>query len=501
MTSKKHLLHIRPPCHTLLSIILALASHSAFGQSTPPAPLPPDAIDAVKRGIIASRQHDPLLAIRYFQEARIKAPEAPEIFVNLGLAESTIPGRELRAICWFEAYLAANPNARNAAVVKEQINTLTVKSHGNLSHLIKLLEDDVAHMPAHNQPADFSDVAILQAKSGDIPAARRTTDLIADAAYKSRALQAIADTQAEAGDTANARQTADLIEVPIYKVRALQAIASVQSDSGDFPGGDNTFVAAQDAIELIQEPKEKDRGQAELTSAQADAGYILRARKTADLIQDAGLKRDVVTHIDSVNSAGKRTAALRAIAEEQAKAGNLQSARGFLDSARKDADHVLNDSSKCDAMLAIAQDQARINDLADAQESLAAAQRIADLMANPADQASARKSITQSELTIRAALAESNPNSTASPILIHPAVFIWLARLDDDNSRPVNFDYLVGNDCPLNTDLFLDLPRALSALPASNAPQKLFIAHSAIAWKLVKAQSVIDEMLKHSAKD
>jgi hypothetical protein len=207
-------------------------------------------------------------------------------------------------------------------------------------------------MPAPNQPGDFSDVAIFWAKAGDISAARRTANLIMDAAYKGRALDAIAGAQAEAGDIANARQTADLIEVPIYRIRALQAIASIQSDSGDFPGGDN-------ALELIQEPYEKDHAQAELTSAQADAGYILRARKTVDLIKDANLKRDIVAHIDAVNSAGKRSADLRAIAEDQAKAGNLQSARGFLDTARKSADHILNDSSKCDVILAIAQDQAR----------------------------------------------------------------------------------------------------------------------------------------------
>lgn len=495
MTSKQYLLDTVPPCRPLVSILLALVAHCAFGQFAPPASPPPEAIDAVKRGIIASRQGDPLLAIRYFQEARIKAPQAAEVFVNLGLAESSIPGRELRAICWFEAYLAAHPNARNAAVVKEQINVLTVKSHGNLSHLIRLLEADVAHMPAVNQPADFSDVAIFWAKAGDIAAARRTTDLIMDAAYKSRALEAVAGAQAEAGDIANARQTADLIEVPIYRIRALQAIASIQSDSGDFLGGDKTFLAAQDAIELIHDSYNKDHAQAELTSAQADAGYILRARKTANLIKETDLKRDIAAHIDAVDSAGKRTADLRAIAEDQAKAGNLQSARGFLDTARKNADHILNDSSKCDVILAIAQDQARINDFANAQANLGAAQRIADLMTDPADKTAARKSIGQAEAAIRAAAPVD------SPILISPAIFIWLARLDDDNSHPVNLDYLVGNDCPLNTDLFLDLPRGLSALAPSNAPQKVFNAQSEIAWKLVKAQSVIDGMLKHSAKD
>ena len=52
---------------------------------------------AISKGIIAARQQDYLLAIRYFQDARKIAPDAPEIHYDLGLAESKIPGRELGA--------------------------------------------------------------------------------------------------------------------------------------------------------------------------------------------------------------------------------------------------------------------------------------------------------------------------------------------------------------------------------------------------------------------
>jgi hypothetical protein len=59
----------------------------------------------------------------------------------MGLAESKIPGRELRAIAWFGAYLAANPNAPNAAAVKKQISVLEVRSQSNTSRFLKILED------------------------------------------------------------------------------------------------------------------------------------------------------------------------------------------------------------------------------------------------------------------------------------------------------------------------------------------------------------------------
>jgi hypothetical protein len=76
---------------------------AALAQTTATAPLPPAAQEALDKGIIAAKVPDYLLAIRFFEDARKLAPDAPIIYLNLGLAESRIPGRELRAIAWFGA--------------------------------------------------------------------------------------------------------------------------------------------------------------------------------------------------------------------------------------------------------------------------------------------------------------------------------------------------------------------------------------------------------------
>ena len=53
---------------------------AALAQTTAPAPLPPEAQEAIRKGILAAKQQDYLLAIRYFQDARKIVPqEAPEI--------------------------------------------------------------------------------------------------------------------------------------------------------------------------------------------------------------------------------------------------------------------------------------------------------------------------------------------------------------------------------------------------------------------------------------
>src|SRR5262245_45266906 len=93
--------------------------------------LPPDAQQALHKGLAAAKQQQWDIAIQNFQDARKIAPDAPEIFYDLGLAESKIAGRELRAVAWFGAYLAASPNAANAAAVKDFIAALRTKVKGN----------------------------------------------------------------------------------------------------------------------------------------------------------------------------------------------------------------------------------------------------------------------------------------------------------------------------------------------------------------------------------
>ena len=93
-----------------LCILLVVAPNSGWGQApASPASLPPAAQEALNQGIIAAKVPDYLLAIRYFEDARKIAPAAPVVFLNLGIAESKIPGRELRAIAWFGAAHVLNP--------------------------------------------------------------------------------------------------------------------------------------------------------------------------------------------------------------------------------------------------------------------------------------------------------------------------------------------------------------------------------------------------------
>jgi len=216
------------------------------------AELAPDAQQAINKGIIAAKQQDYLLAIRYFQEARKIAPDAPEIFYDLGLAESKIPGRELRAIAWFGAYLAANPSAPNAAAVKGEIDTLDVRGQSNVSRLIKSVQD-AASQARDNQEFYLGQVAGLWAEAGDLATAAKITDHIQDPFRKSYARASIAEGQMGAGDFAGALKTAELVQEPKAKSEALEAIAGAQKTAHDVSGAIATLALARKAADQIKD--------------------------------------------------------------------------------------------------------------------------------------------------------------------------------------------------------------------------------------------------------
>ncbi len=267
---------------------LAIAPHISWGQANAlaSAPLPPAAQEAVNKGVIAAKVPDYLLAIRFFEDARKLAPQAPVIFLNLGLAESRIPGRELRAIAWFGAYLAAYPDAPNAAAVKEQIAVLDVRNQSNLSRFLKTVEYAAMQLPtaykliwkdgrttleeatlAHMvRDKGLAEVSKLWAAAGDIPTALKTVDSIKVVDEKGDAQRYIAWVQAEAGDIAGAQKTVDSIQDANEKSKAQAALSKAQADH-------------------------KNRALVAIAKAQAKAGNIADAQMTADSVQDAFWKR------------------------------------------------------------------------------------------------------------------------------------------------------------------------------------------------------------------
>ena len=386
---------MKPKPFHLASLMLAiLFLILSVGKSR--AEMLPDAQVAMKKGVIAAKQQDYLLAIRYFQDARKIAPDAPEIYYNLGLAESKIPGRELRAICWFEAYLAATMNAPNAAAVKDQIDMLEVKSQSNISHLIQSVQDAAIEIPietegrtipyTYKRNGGLSVVAQLWEATGDFSAAKKAIGLMPPTGYdvgvkesaeknfakeqmqprpdfyneydkakvrdfvgaqKSAYLVSIVKAQAKAGDITGALKTADLIpedKASIEhgeKCEAQVAIAEAQVKAGDIAGAQKTLAAAQqNADSMTKDYHYYHSAERAIAGVQVKAGDIAGAQKTADFIQDPLYKSFV----------------LEDIAHAQAKAGDIAG-------AQKTAGLVPEKDRIVRAVAAIAQGQAEAGDI------------------------------------------------------------------------------------------------------------------------------------------
>ncbi len=168
---------VRPPRHrdhrhvrliwlACLSLALpAMALGQTGGAVASSAPLPPAAQSALDKGLAAVKQQDWLVAIRYFGQARDRAPDAPAPLYNLGLAEAQLPGRELRAVAWFDAYLALDPSAANATAVRKEASDLEIRAKGEALKVIEILKVLAAQAPTSDY---WAKIAGLEAKAGDM---------------------------------------------------------------------------------------------------------------------------------------------------------------------------------------------------------------------------------------------------------------------------------------------------------------------------------------------
>lgn len=518
-SSRLHSVHLL----ILLTCLCLLAQPLAvMAQTDVPAPLPPAAQETFDKGIMAAREQGYLVAIRYLQEARKQAPQAPQIFRSLGAVEAKISGRELRAMAWYGAYLAALPQAPDAAEVKNEIGRLEVKSQIHTSNFIKTVQDaaqvsgdnkDLALVYLAGLWAKAGDIEMalktaeqsqtrkgqgeleivkVQLEAGDIAGAQRSANFIKDSPFfLNQAQLAIAETQITANDIAEAkitlaaaRRTADLFEMPwsaFDKSRAETAIAEAQIKVADIAGARQTLASALKSAENIEQISL--RGYFYIAQAQLNAGDIAGAQKTTQLIPDGYEKSD----------------ALKAIAKAQVKDGDMAGAQKTLDSVRRTV-ALLKDAGVRSARLSInVWNQLEVGDIAGAQQT-------ADLIQEKDRKADSQKDIAKakelataglpypshSASSIRSSKLETqSPKLPAAPVQPVITVSDWLKKLDESSKY---------DKCPLNTGPFLDLAYHLKSLPPASHPYNVFGSLHDIAKTIVDAQNVITGMLKQEAR-
>lgn len=546
--------------HSALSTLvgtLCLVASTAAAQVSSPAPLPPAAAEALDKGIMAAREQSYEVALRYMNEARRASPQEPQIFRSLGAVESRLPGRELRAMAWYGAYLAAMPNAPDAADVRKEIARLEVRNQMAVAVLIKQVyaaADGLSDTGNTGSDRNFalSDVVTLWLGAGDIAEAEKIAAGIRSADYKSRAMLNIADAKVKAGDVAGAKRdyvatarvavrigdtpsagltsseynenqslafialgqvragdvlgakrTAGLVSDKYVepKLMAVMNIVDAEVKTGDIPAAKKTLASAQAAYKAAIDgegyPVFKSSVRNSIAGAEIMVGDIERARQTLA----AAVKTAIL-----IEPPQYRAQQQSLIARLQARAGDLAAARNTLLSALQSAELAKNDADKVSVRVRIAAVQEEVGDAADAGRMLASAEELAQSFRGDGP----TESQALWELAAARAKAGDIPVAREHAARIRDELYRGFANQAISEAEAKagtinlvsawigNLDDSDGvNDGALNTGPVLDLKAHLQSLFTTNlTPDSAFRAIHKPAAELVKAQSIVSGRLK-----
>jgi len=353
-------------------------------------PVRPGALDEFNLGVSALRQKEWALAIRHLDAARLADPRSPEILFNLGRAEAQVPGRELRAICWFEAYLwTTGYDVPHSQAVRKQITDLQVRAEANGWKLIELARSLMSRVPSNSSGKVSLQLSIaqLEAVAGDFDGAKATiaavenqvgyqcddtrsevAKTLADAGHFQDAIAlaegvsnaehaapvyfGIADNQAQAGLIADARQTASRIAnvgSRIFWVMLLanHAYSDVQGLGSEIDHLQHYISSNPRDVQIAK--VRLDDLKMKLTNAkEAGAAFLSDATTIAEeALKNGKFRSDADTRTpDLVNDSQ-----LIELAHTQERFGNIQGASGTLN--KLDWQRLMGESPDCENQNAI----------------------------------------------------------------------------------------------------------------------------------------------------
>jgi hypothetical protein len=159
---------------TIIGVAVERRSHVVKVHEEPaasaPTEVPPEARLAFDKGLLAYRDRKWDTAIYYLEQARQAAPFAPAPLYWLGLAEGRIDGRELRAICWLESFLALAPQHAKADELQQGINALEVKAVVRIRGLIDSLHEIAINMTSEDEARrEIADLDRLMSWLREVP--------------------------------------------------------------------------------------------------------------------------------------------------------------------------------------------------------------------------------------------------------------------------------------------------------------------------------------------
>lgn len=257
---------------------------------------------------------------------------------------------------------AEDKNGARQTITDGRISTKNVIARDNLSRALRDLAvaeakigDVVPALQAANTIPDeylrvdaLCEIASVQARSGDRTGARQTIarakaiETVRKDPLDIRDLsrRSLVQAQADAGDFPGAKQTANTIGGRYFRVSACSDIAIAQARSGDPTGAKQTVSEAGKAISDTSESDEQDSLRAEIATTQAKIGDITGARRTLGTFSKE----------DTESTATLRSGVFREIALAQARVSNIGEANKALDGILRESDRVI---AACECILLV----------------------------------------------------------------------------------------------------------------------------------------------------
>lgn len=383
-------------------VIFLLCATNIHAQLSSPAQ------DSLDKGVIAAKLPDYPLAIKYFEEARKIAPNAPVIYFNLGLAESKIPGRELRAICWFAAYLTAESNTPNKAAILEQIKLLEVKNQSNFQRVIEAMKAGAKSNTNFYEDSFWEDIMRIWIKAGDISEAIKSADQIRNEFSQNRAKMEVVDALIANGDLAQAEKIVANLPEGRSNVKVLIASAEDKIRAKDFQAAQEILQTAANYPVKVDDNRERIRILSKIAELQFKADDKDGVKTTLGKLQQ--FYREL-PEIIFTNQPEERVKYLTWIADGETAAGDIDGSRETLINAHNlaetipkvDKNDIYASDKKSESLQRIAVQEARNNDFAlaiNTAKTIAydyyqylAFNQIAKLQAKSGDVTSAQKTI------------------------------------------------------------------------------------------------------------
>jgi hypothetical protein len=172
--------------------------------------------ELLTRASTALRQQQWLQAEQQLKTAYEKNSEAPEVLLAFAEFSERKGGRDLLALAWYRAYLAARPDAGNREEIKKRIEALEQRAMASANGLIEKALSAASNVASSDRPNVLLTIARAQAKLGNVSGAFSTASSVRSAAgavyYGSDPFGSVAEVLASQGDLRNVEQAIQRVE-------------------------------------------------------------------------------------------------------------------------------------------------------------------------------------------------------------------------------------------------------------------------------------------------